>query len=48
MDWVEQQRTYPVEFYLNGMCYELRDKKSLEHFCAGQEAMFNTIWDVIK
>lgn len=48
MDWLESQNTYPVEFYLNGVCYELSDEKSRSLFCLGQEAIFNTIGDIIK
>jgi hypothetical protein len=48
MDWVEQQHTYPIIFYFNGVCYKLTDKRSKLYFCIGQEAIFNAIGDIIK
>ena len=48
MDWLEQQDTYPIEFYLGGVCYKLRDKNEQLYFCVGQEAIFNAIGDILK
>jgi len=48
MDWLESQRTYPIEFYFNGVCYKLVDEKSRLLFSLGQEAIFNAIGDIIK
>jgi len=46
MTWLESREEFPIEFYLNGMCYELKDERSRSFFCLGQEAIFNAIGDI--
>lgn len=46
MSWLESQNKFPVEFYLNGVCYEIKDERSLMFFSIGQEAIFNAIGDI--
>jgi len=48
MNWLESQDTYPVEFYINGVCYEIKDKRSKMFFCIGQEVIFNTIGELLE
>ncbi len=47
MDWLESQEVYPIEFYINGVCYEIRDHKSKMFFCMGQELIFNIIGEIV-
>jgi hypothetical protein len=48
MDWLEKQDTYPIQFYINGVCYEIKDKRSKLFLCVGQEIIFNVIGEIIQ
>ena len=47
MDWVENQEVYPIQFYLNGVCYEIKDQRTKLFFCLGQEVIFNTVGEIV-
>jgi hypothetical protein len=46
MDWLESHEVYPIEIYINGVCYEIQDVKSKMFFCLGQEIIYNIMKEI--
>ena len=47
MDWLEEESTFPIEFYLSGVVYILKDKQQKLFFCVGAEAIFNIMGELL-
>ena len=48
MDWLEEESIFPIEFYLCGVVYKLKDEQQKLFFCVGAEAIFNIIGELYE
>ncbi len=48
MDWLEEESKYPIEFYLSGVVYTLKDEQQKLFFEVGAEAIFNIMGELYE